>query len=470
MLDHKKEKSMYLNQFLDDTFFNKWRVENKNKSSNTMYSNLELIITPDCNLACTYCYVNKNANGLYPKDIRNHDHIRQNTEMLIDWLIEQRMVPRNIEIFSGSVFSQKVGWDVLYILYEKYKKAEEDLRPSSIIIPTNFTFLIDEETTKKVEDIIEKFKDIGIRFFLSGSVEGKYMEQNRPFKRNLKLGDGSNEHVFIPNCREPRDDDYYERAFSFCKKYGYGFHPMVYSKGIDLWKKNFVWFQEMFKKHDLKFNSFMLLEVRNEEWTSSEAMELAEFTEFAVDYIFKEVFKENKAEFLKALRQTKILNTLFDSCVGENITTGITCSIQNAMYVRMGDLHIVPCHRTSYTGLEYGRFITEGSKITGIEGINVELMTQILSFNHKTLPMCETCVIKEVCNQTCLGSNLETTGDMFAPNPSVCRLQYARVIGVIKVLKKLGLYDEVVNSINRNIQMSYWLLENKIMGGETNGE
>ena len=143
------------------------------------------------------------------------------------------------------------------------------------------------------------------------------MEQNRPFKRNLKLGDGSNEHVFIPNCREPRDDDYYERAFSFCKKYGYGFHPMVYSKGIDLWKKNFVWFQEMFKKHDLKFNSFMLLEVRNEEWTSSEAMELAEFTEFAVNYIFKEVFKENKAEFLKALRQTKILNTLFDSCVGK---------------------------------------------------------------------------------------------------------------------------------------------------------
>ena len=96
-------------------------------------------------------------------------------------------------------------------------------------------------------------------------------------------------------------------------------------------------------------------------------------------------------------------------------------------------------------------------------------MTQILSFNHKTLPMCETCVIKEVCNQTCLGSNLETPGDMFAPNPSVCRLQYARVIGAIRTLKSIGLYDDIINSINRNIQMSYWLLENKIMGGETNG-
>lgn len=469
MLDRKKqERSIYCKRFLDDTFFGEWRIPKEKRTQREFYSNLEIIVTPDCNLACTYCYVRRHSAKLYPEEIKNLDDIRNNTSLLVEWLIENKLVPNAIELFSGSLFSQQVGWDVLEILYNKYSSVGEELRPFEIVIPTNFTFLIDDETTKRVEDIFHRFQNIGIRFHLSGSVEGKYMEQNRPFKQNLKLGTGTNEHIYIPNSKEPRDDEYYEKVFAFCKKYKFGLHPMVYSRNIENWKQNYVWFQEMLKKHKIRFNSFMMLEVRNEEWTEKQLAEFSSFIEFAVDYVFKNIFKENKKDFLKFMKEEMVVKSIFDSCFSKNILTGISCSIQQAVYVRAGDLHIVPCHRTSYTGLEYGKFVTSDNKIVDIEGLNIELMTQILTFDHRTLSMCENCVIKEVCNQTCLGANLESTGELFAPPPSVCRLSYARILGAVRAIKNIGLEEEIPLQANRNQSMTYWLLFNKIIGGDAN--
>ena len=68
----------------------------------------------------------KQGHNLYPKDIRNYDDIVNNTRMLIDWLIDNEMVPGSIDLFSGSVFSQRVGWEVLEIIYDKYKKLQKD--------------------------------------------------------------------------------------------------------------------------------------------------------------------------------------------------------------------------------------------------------------------------------------------------------------------------------------------------------
>ena len=57
------------------------------------------------------------------------------------------------------------------------------------------------------------------------------MEDNRPFIRQLD----------IP-INVIRDDAYYDKVFAFIKKHGSGIHPMLYSKGMDKWIKNFDWF------------------------------------------------------------------------------------------------------------------------------------------------------------------------------------------------------------------------------------
>jgi radical SAM protein with 4Fe4S-binding SPASM domain len=461
----KDERNAYFKQFLGDTIFEGWNPSN-NKPH--FFGTLELIVTADCNLACTYCYVRRYANKLYPVDIRDDKAIVRNTRLILEWLTENKLAPQTLELFSGSIFSQQVGWDVVDVILDVYRKIEPFLLPKAIVIPSNFTFVLEDEMILRIEEYIQSFKEIGIRFFLSGSIEGKYMEQNRPFKKNLSLGDKLGEHLYIPSCEEPRDDDYYDKVFALCKKHRFGLHPMIYSKNIEHWKKNFLWFQEMLKKHGLSYNNFMMLEVRNEEWTEEECAEFSSFIEFALEYIFENIFHGDKDSFLKELKESRVLHTIFDSCVSDNISAGIPCALQNGMYVRLGDLHIVPCHRTSYRGLEFGKFVVEKDKITNIEAINIELATQILTFDHKTLPMCVNCVIKEVCNMTCLGSNLETTGDLFTPSPSVCRLNYARILGAVRAMNKIGVFDEVTTSINKNQRATYWLLKNRLLGGNAN--
>ena len=466
-MNTKQEKNVYFNKFLDDLFFKDWKIPKEERDRRRFYySSLELIITPDCNLACTYCYLRKQGHNLYPKDIRNYDDIVNNTRMLIDWLIDNEMVPGSIDLFSGSVFSQRVGWEVLEIIYDKYKKAPERLRPEHIMVPTNFTFILDDEITKRVSKTISDFEELGIKFHLSASVEGKYMEQNRPFKRNLKLGDNLGEHLYIPESVEPRDDEYYDKVFKFCKEHKCGMHPMVYSKDIDLWKKNFEWFQEMFKKHNLPFNSAMLLEVRDDDWSTEQVLDLVDFIEYAVMYVYENVLNKDKDKLIDIQLKNSLVRVIYDSCFGENILAGITCALQQSIYVRLGDMHLVPCHRTSYKGLEFGKFITDGEKVTGLEGLNVELMTQILTFDHRSLPMCTSCVIKEVCKQTCLGSNLESTGELFSPAPSVCRLSHGVIYGSFRVAEKLGILEDLMERINPNLESTYWLLKNKIFKEE----
>jgi sulfatase maturation enzyme AslB (radical SAM superfamily) len=50
-------------------------------AKNTMFNSekavgLELIITSDCNLNCSYCYLNKHKDELYPKEFRNPETIK----------------------------------------------------------------------------------------------------------------------------------------------------------------------------------------------------------------------------------------------------------------------------------------------------------------------------------------------------------------------------------------------------------
>jgi len=386
---------------------------------------VELFLDKTCNLACKYCYLHRYGDKLYPFKVPD-SKIVENAKMLVDWLIEQR-APPSFDIFSGEATIRPMFYKISDYIIERYH--EEGITGRRIVVPTNYTFLLSDKLTRKMEELLAKSRRLGVPVSLSASVDGKYMEQNRPFAGNVK--------------KDPRDDKFYDKMFRFNAKWGFGFHPMVYSEGIERWKDNFLWFIENMRKYNIPPDRLFLLEVRNAEWTQEQIKKFGEFVEWLTEWTFKNIAHGDPIKYLQFVREGGGFNLL--RSVYSYTHKGITCSIQTMMYVRVGDLTIVPCHRTSYDVFVVGRFIVdeEKKKIVDVEALNVETYLAVITGHADTYPYCVECPIKAVCTHGCLGAQYETTGDLFTPIPTVCELEMTKIIYGVKALKKLGLFNHV---------------------------
>jgi radical SAM protein with 4Fe4S-binding SPASM domain len=279
---------------------------------------------------------------------------------------------------------------------------------------------------------------------LSASVEGKYMEQNRPFKNKSKI--------------DLRDDAFYDKLFSYCSKNRYGFHPMIYSDNIEKWIENFLWFQEMFKKYDIPAFMLYLLEVRNAEWTIEQINEFQKFYDYIINWTFN-FFKKNKEAFIDAILSKHRGFNIISSPIS-TIGRGLGCSIQSTLYVRLGDLKTFPCHRLFYPQFETLHFITDTEgDIQDIEVGNPELLLAIYSFQSTIAPYCSSCINKYMCSKGCLGSQFETTGDIFTPIPTVCQLEFAKSIQFINSMDKLGVLTSLKQRVAEHILQNINLIE-----------
>jgi radical SAM protein with 4Fe4S-binding SPASM domain len=411
----KEQNKELVKKFLERTFFKAWKEQywlEDSKYSN--YSSLELIINAICDQNCKYCYYAKNKEFLYPKKISDPRTIMNNLKMVLRWLEKNSYFPK-FDLFSGEIFRQNIGFEITETVMDwliKHKKR------SDLVIPTNFSFILSEERTNLVEALIEKGKRNNVELFLSASVDGKYCDENRPFKNNSK-----------------RDDNYYDRLFSFCSKYGVSFHPMVYGEKIEQWIDNFVWFQEMFQKHNIPFDALYLLEVRNKDWSLKQIKEFYKFIRFVIRFCFEKSGVCAK-DFPLYVFNNKLFNIF--SCFGQT-GRGVGCSIQAEVGLRLGDLHEAPCHRLSYNPFLTWKFIVEDNEIVDIEVLNPQMIFAIASLQINNLPFCENCLIKYLCSGQCLGSMYETTKDPFIPIPTVCLLEHAKLAAILDELKELNI-------------------------------
>ena len=433
-MSFKTENNKLLNSFFERTFFKGW-VTNGERYEN--FRRIELILNSKCNLSCKYCYYTKHGRELYPDKISDTKIILDNLESLLNWMVSHEYAP-DIDFFSGEPFFQDVGFEALYMILSKFHDAEK--KPKAIVIPTNYTFLLDDILTDRVESLIG-YAQSNIPIHLSASFDGKFCEGNRPMKGKV----------------DRRDDAYYDECFRFNKRYGFGFHPMIYSELIEKWEDNFLWFQSMFKKFDIPFDGVYLLEVRNVEWSKLQLKEYANFLKFLIKWTFKNPCKSGVSNYLDFVFRRRGYNIL-SNCL-TTIGRGVGCSLQSCLYVRLGDLAIVPCHRQSYDEFTLGHFKVKDGKVIEIESENPELAIAEVAFDHKTLPQCESCMIKNLCQGQCLGAMYEITGDPFSVIPSVCRLEHIKIRAMIEAYKELGIYGAIKTRVNEEKQAGLGLVE-----------
>jgi hypothetical protein len=423
------ENNEIVKSFLNRTFFKSW--EDKRYLTDSKYENyrtLELQISGHCDLKCTYCYYAKYSKDLYPAKISGKENVLKNLDIVLNWLEENNYWPV-FEVFSGEIFSQELGFLAVEKLIDWLIKTKKE--NAQVIIPSNFSFIFDNKKIERVEQLLTKCLDNKICIYLSCSIDGKYCDDE-----NRKFRDG----------KTFRDDEYYEKTFAFCKKWNFNFHPMIYSNKIEKWKDNWLWFQEMMSKYKMDFRSIYLLEVRNAEWTKKQLKDYYEFIRFLISWTFKTLIANNFVSKEKSIAQYVFENKLFNTFnIFSQCGRGLGCSIQSAIQLRLGDLTSSLCHRAAYKQHNMWKFKVENDKIVDVEALNANLLIAMESSHHSTYPMCEACLIKNVCNYQCLGSMYETNNDPMLPIPTVCALEHIKTAAIYDEMYDSGIYVEFLN-------------------------
>lgn len=439
---YDRENQELCDFILQEQFYKYFHKSNKDPNKNDR--TVELVISPKCNLGCKYCYVHRHRDKLFDDDCFDEEKTIENLKLILEWLRVNEFNP-NLEIFSGELFAQEVGYKVLDVIIDYYRSVDPELRGRFIIIPTNFTFLLSEEYTARVEEIRKNLDEMGIALLLSASFDGKYMEQNRPYLHDLDLPIGA---------EKVRDDEYYDKCFQYCRDTYSGFHPMVYSKGIELWPKNFDWFQAKFKEFDLPWDALYLLQVRNLEWNTQQIKDMQKFIMHLYKFVY-EMCDGDRGEVVEQVIHQNVFNML-----SQPFTTtgrGLTCGIQSQFIVRVSDMMAYPCHRTGYKDFYYGQFVPDPDKVLKLKCTNPEILCMTFSIHKEDQPYCAQCPINQMCTGQCLGAQYENNTNLLVPVPSVCALTYAMAIAGIQGMREYGSVGLLKASVNKTIlnQINY---------------
>ncbi len=400
---------------------------------NKVIHELEVIVTPECNLKCEYCYFNKHSDLLYPKDIRCKEVIIKNLKLLLRYLKDKHLTTKSISLFSGEIWGSEYGMEILDILY---KESILHKFTNVIAVPSNCSFTTQEEYSGRFQQYINDFKAIGIKLYVSCSIDGGCLDDKQRPQRN----------------GEAYSEDRYSKIVDFVLSNGFGFHPMVSPESTKDWIPNYDWFISKLDQYGVNRNRLMMLEVRDGDWNNENIESYKKFIKHVFDYKLQNIYENDVKLFLvdnlwlQATGAKRIMN--YNNIELRVYEDRIPCSIQNTLFVRLGDLAIVPCHRTMYDKFIYGHFKVEDNHITGIEAKNPELAIKILSANpNHCFYGCDACEYKHFCMKPCIGAMYEQSGDIFHGNldGQLCNMFKAKIDTTIELYESLGLFEMIRN-------------------------
>ena len=424
----QEENDIYLKTLLNERFFKIWKEPNNIFDTHDINNCtcLEVYLTSHCNQKCEYCYLYNNNGKIYPKDKDNEENILHNFSILLEWLGRKNYYINTFDIFSGEIWHTQFGIKILEMVLQAVKT---NLHIYNIMIATNGFFVLNDKITEQIQYYIDEFAKHNIKLTFSFSIDGKVIDnQTRP--RN----------------NTPYTDEFYNKLFIFAKKNGYYFHPMVAAFGIELWIDNFKWWEEMAKQYGLKiFDILMLLEVRNDNWTQDKIKSYTKFIEFLYEWyknLFPTIEDFTKSYFFFPSRNKDFdIKDYWPLFLTEEYNIK-TCTIGTHLTIRVGDLAIVPCHRTAYDKFVYGYFQVENNKIVDIKSNNIQVANRIIMTNDlQASPKCDCCFYSYYCMRGCFGAQYESNNDLFVVNETVCNLYKAKINKLIELNTKYKVWD-----------------------------
>lgn len=401
---------------------------------------LELYITASCNQSCQYCYLNRFGDKIYPKEIRDNKEIISNLKSFINYLIERKVYIPRLDLFSGEIWGYPLGNEVFEALLDGIANG---LNVEQIVIPSNCSFCENEQLISIVDNYIALFETSGVSICFSISMDGIVIDQqSRPFN----------------NKNLVKDNNYYTNIEKFAVRHHYGFHPMIAASTIEYQKKNYDEWIKMYQRiypnnWKNEYGGIMQLEVRNDDWTDDKIEKFLDWLNYIFDRDIELFFDgdlDRVARYILKYEKTIPDNSYTESYIPYTmlpISFGYNCTIGVMLCVRLGDLAICPCHRTSYEKFIIGKFKKDvNKKIVGVEANNLQMANAIWRTGGITKPKCDCCDFHTFCMRGCLGAQYEENGEIFYPCETVCEMQKAKIIFCIEKYKKLNLFSYVDNS------------------------
>ena len=405
---------------------------------------VHLIIKPECNQKCEYCYLYKHGTELYPLEKRKtNEEILNNINLFLKYLEENNIYEDYWEFFAGDLFYDDFWFDIMDSFYNYYKIMQDKkitpiVNQPEIIMPCNMSFCRDDRKIQKVEEYVNKFNnDLKVKFAFSYSTDGKYSTDIRE--------------------RYDVSDDFYDKVFSLMNKYNWQSHPMISYEGIENSIKNYNWWKQQYQKHFIQDNPINILppflEVRNAGWTEEKINKLLELLNYMIMDRFS-MFDYNVEKFTKhlffpeeMLKEQHIIPSIYGHDViklayfsdADNFKR---CSLGLFLAINCADLSIVPCHRLTYSFFTGGKFKIENNKIVDIEaleGINGYLNHKITN-THFELD-CYGCQNRFFCKRGCRGAQFEYSSEAFLPIPDVCTMLNAELSLLAQKYSELGVFD-----------------------------
>ena len=423
---------------------------------NNQGCSVELIIRPECNQRCEYCYITQYGDKSYPYHLRgNNQEITENVSLLMKYFKEKKYFIRQLDLFAGDMFYDNLFFEIMPYIFNYYKYMTSyfpDLLDKNtikdelgniiepvILIPSNMSFCADDEKIIKTQKIVDEFAQMGIRIYFSYSSDG----------------------IYATDIREKREvqEEFFDKVLAFCSKNNWGVHPMISYESINCAIDNYEWWKKKFKQHKFIHNTIpCFLEVRNPGWTQENIEKYKQFLIYVLNDTYKE-YNCNVAElfeyhFRNYAKQDNYYQFIGDT--GYSLTkfnihrpegTSTECGLSTFdICINCGDLRIVPCHRLAYPQLSGGKFIKNqnNTQIINIEANeNLNGYLNLISMNDLDKPKCYKCAYKALCMKGCPGAQYEYFGDPYISIPNVCEFLMAKYKTTMEFYHNIGMFHYI---------------------------
>ncbi len=461
--NEKELIEFYLNTELFPKYKKNSNLMNLNKNS------LELIIRPECNQKCEYCYITQHGDELFPKRL-NKEETLHNIDLILDYVYNtQKSYFNEIQLFAGDLFYDNIFFDIMDI-FKKYLKKIKKSDPrifdiqTLIVIPSNLSFVYYQpEKAKKFLEYQKYFRDtFNTRLMFSWSTDGIYAAKNVREKKELS-------------------EDYFNTIMKFVILTDSGIHPMISAEGIDFQFDNYVWFIKKIKEFSgEKIREFqpMFLEVRNNNWTQEKIDKYLNFLSKALEYrlqlcdnskeklayhLFKGDGENNTLKRSSNNYDFLLIPEYVKHPTFANRNEGMGCGLQTSLMINCTNLSLVPCHRLTYSQFTGCYFKTnkKNNKIIDIIPHNISGFINIHTHKLHNQPICHSCEINSICFHGCLGSQFEHSGEIMLPIPQVCNLFKQKFNHLIKIYNEYGLIQEAIDKkyLDYNKERKEWILK-----------